>query len=128
MLTGGPSLEYFYRLASDPNSKLIFVGWQGEGSLGRKLQSGIKEMALPDENGRLKTMPINIETLTIEGFSGHSDRSQLTAYLSSLNPTPKRVLVGHGEKEKSICFAKYLSSKFKVNATSPKVLDCVRVR
>jgi len=128
MLTGGPSLEYFYKLAADSNNKLIFVGWQGEGSLGRKLQSGVKELAVPDENGRLKTIPLNIEVTTIEGFSGHSDRSQLTSYVAALNPTPKRILVGHGEKEKSISFAKFLSTKFKVNATSPKVLDCIRVR
>jgi len=128
MMTGGPSLEYFYRMASDAKNTLIFVGYQGDGSLGRKLQSGIKEIPLPNDKGKLMTAPINLNVVTIEGFSGHSDRNQLLAYVSSLNPMPKKILVGHGEKEKAIGFAKFLSSKFKVNATAPKVLDCVRVR
>ena len=128
MMTGGPSVEYFQKMASSEKNALVFVGWQGLGSLGRKLQNGLKELAIPASNGKLRTMPININVATIEGFSGHSDRNQLTSYVSSLNPAPKRILVDHGEKEKGIAFAKYLSSRFKLNATSPKVLDCVRVR
>ncbi len=128
MLTGGPSLEYFYKMADNPNNTVVFVGWQGDGSLGRKLLTGVKETAIPDEKGRLKTVPLAIRVENIEGFSGHSDRNQLVSYVSSLNPMPKRVIVNHGEKEKSIAFAKFLSSKLMINATAPSVLDCLRLR
>ena len=127
MLTGGPSVEYFQNFAGNDKNTIIFVGWQGEGSLGRKLQNGLKELALPSANGKLITKKIKINVVTIEGFSGHSDRNQLTAYVGSLNPKPKKILVDHGEKDTAIYFSKYLASKFRVSVIAPKVLDCIRL-
>jgi len=128
MLTGGPSLDYFYRMAENPANTIIFVGYQGEGSLGKKIQSGIKTLPITEKNGKTRAMNINIRTETIEGFSGHSDRNQLVNYISSLKPKPKRILVNHGEKNRSIEFAKYISSKFRINTASLRNLDAVRLR
>jgi uncharacterized protein len=127
MLTGGPSLQYFQMLASDPKNAIVFVGWQAEGSLGRKIQQGLTSFPL-HENGKTKELKINMRVETFEGFSGHSDRQQLVNYVASLQSRPKRILVNHGEKSKTIDLSKFLSSKFKITATSPSNLDAIRLR
>ncbi|MBU1939995.1 beta-CASP ribonuclease aCPSF1, partial [Candidatus Micrarchaeota archaeon] len=128
MLTGGASLWYLHRLAEDPMNTLLFVGWQGEGSLGRKLQSGIGEVPVTAEGGRAKRLKIRMRIETLEGFSGHSDRNQLSAYVRDLKPKPKRILVDHGDRIKTVEFAKYISNKFRINCSAPRDLDSVRLR
>lgn len=128
MLTGGASLNYFYKLAEDARNTLIFVGYQGEGSLGRKLQNNVKEIPISDENGRTKALKINLRIENVEAFSGHSDRPQLTNYLRNLKPKPKLVLVNHGNKVKALEFAKFVSQKFQIQAQAPHNLDSIRLR
>jgi len=69
MLTGGPSVEYLHKMAEDPRNTLIFVGYQGEGSLGRRLQGGMKTLAVNAGNGKTKALNINMRVETVEGFS-----------------------------------------------------------
>lgn len=128
MLTGGSSLEYFYKMAEDPLNTLIFVGYQGEGSLGRKLQAGIREFPQTIENGKTKLLRVNMRIETLEGFSGHSDRLQLVSFLKNLKPKPKRILINHGEKNKAAEFAHFISTKFHINSTAIKNLDAVRLK
>ena len=128
MLTGGPSVDYLYRLAENPNNCLIFVGYQGEGSLGRKIQSGVKSIPITDKDGKTRSLKINLRIETIEGFSGHSDRNQLVSYLRSLKPKPKRVLVNHGEKSNAVDFSRYITSRMGVSATALRNLDAVRLK
>jgi hypothetical protein len=128
MLTGGPSLEYLYKMAENPNNCLIFVGYQGEGSLGRKIQSGVKTIPITDKRGKTKALNIALRIETIEGFSGHSDRNQLVGYLRSLKPKPKRVLVNHGEKSRAVEFSRYISSKLGINSSALRNLDAVRLK
>ncbi|MFH1587193.1 MAG: beta-CASP ribonuclease aCPSF1 [Candidatus Diapherotrites archaeon] len=128
MLTGGPSVHYLHKLAEDPKNCLIFVGYQGEGSTGRKLQSGISALPITSENGRARELKINMRVETIEGFSGHSDRAQLVAYIRNLKPKPKKVLVNHGDKFKTLEFGKFISSKFKINTSVMRNLDALRLR
>ncbi|MFH1225214.1 MAG: beta-CASP ribonuclease aCPSF1 [Candidatus Diapherotrites archaeon] len=128
MLTGGASLWYLYRLAEDPMNTLLFVGYQGEGSLGRKLQAGVKEVPVTVEGGKAKRLKVRLRVENIEGFSGHSDRIQLSNYVRNLNPKPRRVLVDHGDKAKTIEFAKYISAKFRISSSAPRNLDSVRLK
>ncbi len=128
MLTGGASLDYFQRMAEDANNCMVFVGYQGEGSLGRKIQGGLKMLPRTDENGRTKALNVNMRIETIDGFSGHADRDQLLAYVRNLKPKPKKILVNHGEKTRAAEFARTLSSRFKLNARSISNLDAVRLK
>ena len=73
MLTGGPVLEHLKALAEDDKNMMIFVGYQGEGTLGRKIQRGLKEVQLYD-NGKLRTYKINLEVVTLNALSGEYDR------------------------------------------------------
>jgi KH/beta-lactamase-domain protein len=126
MMTGGPSVEYFKAMAEDPKNTLVFVGYQGEGSLGRKLQNGVPSIPIT-VNGRTKALNLNLRVENIEGFSGHSDRVQLTNYIKRLKPKPKRVIVQHGDREKVAAFSLFLNRKMKIKASSPQNLDAIRL-
>jgi hypothetical protein len=128
MLTGGPSVEYLHRMAEDPRNSLIFVGWQGEGSLGRKIQQGLRTLTTTDEKGKTKATKINMRIETVEGFSGHADRNQLTNYVRGLRPKPKRILTNHGDMNNTIGFAKFLANTFRINSSAPRNLDAARLR
>jgi len=127
MLTGGPSLEYFKQMAEDPKNALIFVGYQGEGSLGRKIQNGPTVIPMTGKNGKTKALKVQMHIETIAGFSGHSDRNQLVNYIKRLKPKPKLVLTGHGDKIKSGNFSSFLSKKMRIRSSSPQNLDAIRL-
>jgi|Deesub1362B_J571_1020462.scaffolds.fasta_scaffold02576_5 hypothetical protein len=127
MLTGGPSIEYLRHLADDEKNSLIFVGYQAEGSLGRRIQKGWKEIPMK-ENGKTKVVTINMEVHTIEGFSGHSDRNQLINYVRRLNPKPERIITCHGEESKCIELASSLYKRTYSETRAVQNLDVFRVK
>jgi KH/beta-lactamase-domain protein len=128
MLVGGPSVEYLRHLASDSRNSLVFVSYQGEGSLGRTIQKGVSEVPLEANNGKNELLKINMETYTIEGFSGHSDRKQLMAFISRLNPRPRRIVFVHGESSKCLDMASSIHKNFRIETSAPRNLDVLRIR
>ena len=76
---------------------LTFVSYQGENTLGRRIQKGWKEVNMRNRDGQTTVIPINLEVTTVEGFSGHSDRKQILNYVKRLNPVPERIICAHGE-------------------------------
>jgi predicted metal-dependent RNase len=76
MLQGGPSVQYLEKLADDPKNCLLFVSYQVEGTLGRRVQKGWKDYTSVDERGKRHMVRVNLQVETIEGFSGHSSRLQ----------------------------------------------------
>ena len=127
MLTGGNSVEYFKWLCEDERNTLIFVGYQSEGSLGRRIQKGRKDVPLEDEDGRTKEFHVNMETKTIHGFSGHSNRRQLMEYVKRLNPRPEKVITCHGDPKKAVDLASSIHRSYKIETRTPINLDCVRI-
>ncbi|MEM1619964.1 MAG: beta-CASP ribonuclease aCPSF1 [Fervidicoccaceae archaeon] len=97
MLNGGPSVEYFKLLCEDPKNALIFVSYQVQGTLGRKIKDGAREVFFMLPEGRLVSWKVNLEVLSVEGFSGHSDRAELLDFLYRLRPKPKMIVLNHGE-------------------------------
>ncbi|MEM2192650.1 MAG: beta-CASP ribonuclease aCPSF1, partial [Candidatus Hadarchaeales archaeon] len=128
MMTGGPVIEYFKNLAPDPKNTLVFVGYQSEGSLGRRIQKGWREIPLRGEKGRLEEVKINMEIKTVEGFSGHSDRIQLMNYIKKISPKPERVVSIHGEENKCVNFASSIHKMFRVETRAPQNLETIRLR
>ena len=127
MLTGGNSVEYFKWLCEDERNTLIFVGYQSEGSLGRRIQKGRKDVPLEDDDGRTKEFHVNMETKTIHGFSGHSNRRQLMEYVKRLNPRPEKVITCHGDPKKAVDLASSIHRSYKIETRTPINLDCVRI-
>jgi hypothetical protein len=127
MLNGGPVIEYLKAWAPDPNSTLVFVGYQAEGTLGRKIQKGWTELQWL-EKGMQKTVEIKMNVETCDGFSGHSDRLQLLHYVELLEPRPHRVLVCHGEESKCVDFSNAITKKLGIDAYAPYNLETIRLR
>lgn len=124
MLMGGPALEYLQQFAGDPKNTLLFVGYQAEGSLGRRIQKGWREIQM--ENG--KTLELKMEIATVQGLSGHSDQRQLLSYLSNLSARPKRIMTNHGDNMNCVDLAKTLHRIFKVETMAPKNLETIRFK
>jgi uncharacterized protein len=127
MLEGGPVIEYFKNWAADPNNTIIFVSYQIEGTLGRRVQKGVSEVTTMDGEGKMAVAQVKLQVESIEGFSGHSDRRQLIAYLTHLKPKPERVFMCHGEKSKINSFANFIDVKAGINSVVPSVLETFRL-
>jgi uncharacterized protein len=127
MLEGGPSVEYFKEIAPNSLNKIMFVSYQINGTLGRRVIDGrITEASMLDEKGKLKVIPVRCSTQKIDGFSGHSDFNQILSFVSRVRP--KRVLVNHGEKSKSENVASNVYSRLRIKSMVPDSREIVRLR
>jgi len=127
MLEGGPVIEYFKSLAPDETNTVIFVSYQIEGTLGRRVQKGIAEVPMINSEGKMEVVRVKLRVESIEGFSGHSDRRQLINYITHLMPKPERVVVCHGEKAKCFSIANFLERKCRIQALAPAVMETFRL-
>ncbi len=127
MLVGGPSVEYLRHLADNPKNSLIFVCYQGEGSLGRRIQRGDKEIKFGTA-ANPEICPINMEIHTIEGFTGHSGRRELINFVHRCEPRPKKIIINHGENSRCLDLASSLHKQFRVETLCPRNLDCIRLK
>jgi len=127
MLEGGPSVEYFKELAPNPQNKIMFVSYQINGTLGRRVLDGaMSEVSMMDKLGKVKVVPVRCHTQKIDGFSGHSDFNQILNFVSRIRP--KRVLVNHGEKSKSENVASTIYNRLKIRSSVPDNREIVRLR
>ncbi len=122
MITGGPIMSYLKEEGSNPDNALIFVGYQAEGTLGRKIQSGKSPVKINGEK-----IDINLDVLTVSGFSAHSDRQQIINYCKNLRSTPNRVLTNHGEKKKCFSLASTLHKVLRIDTSAPQNLEANRL-
>lgn len=127
MLEGGPAIEYFRELASDERNMVILVSYQIEGTLGRRLQSGMRDVTLINPEGKVEVVNVKLRVKSVEGFSGHSDRSQLLNYIKRLTPKPHKVVIGHGEKSKCLDLSLTVERVFKIGSTAPENLETIRL-
>ena len=94
MATGGRLLTYFEHCIGKPETTVIFTGYQAEGTRGRKLLEGDKEIKI---YGHYYSVKANI--LEIQGLSAHGDQQDLLNWLSDLQNKPQKVFLVHGENE-----------------------------
>jgi len=126
MLNGGPVMEYLKAFAPDERNTLVFVGYQAEGTLGRRIQKGWKELPFSIE-GKTETVKVNMGVETVDGFSGHSDRRQLMNFVRRMNPCPERIFLSHGEESKCLDLASSLYKKYKIETRVPMNLETIRL-
>ncbi|TFH06349.1 MAG: beta-CASP ribonuclease aCPSF1 [Candidatus Thorarchaeota archaeon] len=128
MLAGGPSVDYFRLLAPDERNMLTFVSYQGENTLGRRIQKGWKEANMRNRDGQTTVVPINLEVTTVEGFSGHSDRKQILNFVKRLSPIPERIICVHGEASKTIGLASTIHKAMNIETRAPMVTETTKLR
>jgi predicted metal-dependent RNase len=127
MLEGGPSVEYFKEIATSLNNKIIFVSYQINGTLGRRVLDGTtNEVTMMDKLGKVKVIPLRCQTQKIDGFSGHSDFNQILNFVSRVKP--KRVLVNHGERTKSENVASTIYNKLGIRSSVPDNREIIKLR
>jgi uncharacterized protein len=127
MLEGGPSVEYFKEIAPSPNNKILFVSYQINGTLGRRVLDGtMNQVSMLDKNGKVKVVPVRCQTQKMDGFSGHSDFNQIMSFVAKIRP--KRVLVNHGERSKSDNVASAIYSRLKIRSGVPDNREMLRLR
>lgn len=127
MMSGGPVMEYFKSWCDNPDNTIVFVGFNAEGTMGRKIQRGWSDITL-NQKGKPLTLHMKMDTETVDGFSGHSDRRQLVNYISTIEPRPERVIIGHGEEHKCSDLASTLYKKFGVETRAPMNLETIRLK
>ncbi len=128
MLQGGPSVEYFRLLADDPKNSLIFVSYQVEGTLGRRVQKGLKDIPMKNRDGKIEMVNVKMQVHTIEGFSGHSDRRQILSFIQKIRPKPERILTCHGENSKCANLASYIHRTYRIETRAPANLESIRLK
>ncbi|MEK6873536.1 MAG: MBL fold metallo-hydrolase RNA specificity domain-containing protein [Nanoarchaeota archaeon] len=124
MLVGGASVEYLKHFAGNKRNSIVFVCYQGVGSLGRQIQEGLKEWNT--ESG--ETIPIELEVHKIDGFSAHAGRTELLNFVKNCKPKPKRVIINHGEVSKSLDLASSLYKIERVETNVPRNLETIRLK
>ncbi|HIG98305.1 TPA: beta-CASP ribonuclease aCPSF1 [Candidatus Woesearchaeota archaeon] len=127
MLVGGPSVEYLRGLADNENNALAIVSYQGEGSLGRRIQRGEREIAFTN-GAKQELVQIRCRIETFEEFSAHSNRKQLLTFIYKCSPRPKKVIINHGESSRCLDLASAIHKTMRIETSAPRNLESVRLK
>jgi len=107
MMTGGRILGHAKRYLNDGRTIVLFVGYQAEGSLGRKILEGAKKVVIDG-----KEVGVKAEVSEISSMSAHADQGQLLDWLTRIKGV-KKVVLNHGENEAREMLAKEIEEKIK---------------
>ena len=97
-----------------PESSVVFVGFQAEGTLGRRLVDGAQQVRVYGTDVAVKA-----QIYTLGGFSAHADRDGLLAWVRNIKNPKLKVFVVHGEEDTAKKFAETLQSSLGVSAYVP---------
>ncbi len=109
MMNGGRILHHALRYLSDEKSTLLIIGYQSEGTLGRKIQDGQSPVEVMGEK-----VQVHCQVKSIGALSAHADQEKLLSWIGKAKP--KKVLLNHGEKSVSEILAKKLQEDFDIDA------------
>lgn len=107
MMTGGRILHHLLNRLDNFDTIIAIVGYQAEGTLGRRLLEGERQVYI---HKTPKT--VNARVINVTSMSGHADYSELLKWLEPLKKMPKMTCITHGEKEMSEAFASHLKEHF----------------
>ena len=116
MSMGGRILHHEMRHLPDSNSAILFVGYQVQGSLGRRILDGEKEVKIFGEK-----IPVNCQIRAIGGYSAHADQTMLLKWIESAGSDGKlkKVFVVQGEEDSSSALAEKAKTDLKIEAVVP---------
>ncbi len=120
MCTGGRIKYHLANNISRKESRILFVGYQAVGTLGREIVRGAKTVRILGQKHRVRA-----RVAQINGFSAHADRAELFRWLSALQKPPTHLFVVHGEAEASFQFAGYLRERTGWEISVPEYQDMV---
>jgi len=114
MCEGGRILHHLRHGLGNPRNTVLFVGFQAEGTLGRRLKDGAETVNIFGEPVRVAA-----EIAALEGFSAHADREEILAWVKRLEPRPKRIFLVHGEPAPAESLASLLRERLGVDVNVP---------
>ena len=123
MLTGGRMLNYLETQAQNPNNTLLFVGYQAEGTRGRKLLEGDKELKVYG-----KWVPFHMQVAEIEGLSAHADHKELLDWMDEIENKPEQIFIVHGEKESAEALQKGIKDTYAWDAEIPQLYTIKEIK
>ena len=122
MCTGGRIKHHLANNISRPECTVLFVGYQAEGTLGRLILDGAKNVRIHGQQ-----YPVRARITQLQGFSAHADRDDLLKWLSSLTVNPRHIFITHGEINSAEQFSEYLHEKTGFNSSVPTYGSTVRL-
>ena len=115
MATGGRVLHHLKQRLPDPNTTVLLVGYQAEGTRGRSLQDGAKELKMMGE-----VVPVRAKVITLDGFSAHADQGEILRWLSTFQKAPRTTYIVHGEPQAASTLAGIIRERLKWNVEVAK--------
>ncbi len=122
MSNGGRIIHHEARYLPYHNNILLLVGYQAAGTLGRKIQDGLKEIKI---NGA--KVSVNAEIIQISGFSAHKDSDDIQEWISKMSDTLKKIFIVLGEPKSRSFLAQKLKEKFHLNVKVPDTEEIVEI-
>ncbi|MBI4656641.1 MAG: MBL fold metallo-hydrolase [Elusimicrobia bacterium] len=116
MLEGGRVLHHLRNNIANENTTVLLVGYQAEGALGRRLQDGVKKVKI---FGIEHEVFCRVETLNV--FSSHADKEDIIAFITGLNPAPKKIFLVHGDNHSRSALTEELKSRGFQNIMLPEL-------
>ena len=114
MCTGGRVLTYLARNLPLSRSSIIFAGYQAEGTLGREIVDGNKEVYIYN-----KKINVRARIVTLGGFSAHGDKADLLDWISHMQKKPKKIFICHGDEKVSLEFVDILKNELGLEGVVP---------
>lgn len=118
MATAGRIRHHLKHNLWNPKNSLVFVGYQAEGTLGRILLDGVKNIKLLGER-----IDVALEIYDIEGFSGHADQNKLIDWVENFKYKPNKIFLVHGEENAANTLSQIIESKFNIKTIIPNFGD-----
>jgi metallo-beta-lactamase family protein len=114
MCTAGRVKYHLRENLYNPHSSVIFVGFQAEGTLGRRLIDGAERVSLYGED-----VLVRAKIHTLGGFSAHADRNGLQEWLANISNPGLEIFVVHGEADAAFSFASFIKESLHLSAHVP---------
>ncbi|MES2357720.1 MAG: MBL fold metallo-hydrolase [Gemmatimonadota bacterium] len=120
MVEAGRILHHLVQGAGDPKNTILFVGYQAEGTLGRRIEASPPTVRIYGDD-----IPLRAEVKIIDGYSAHADRAELTAWIDGVkatSPQLSEIFLVHGEADVQDVFKTALTAKgYMVECPEPRV-------
>ena len=114
MADAGRILHHLKHNLWKSEASILFIGYQAQGSLGRRLIEGAKKVKVLGEE-----ISVKATVYSLDGFSAHADQAQLLDWLSHFKSKVANIFLVHGEPEASDTFSKLLTEKLAVSSYIP---------
>lgn len=118
MSNGGRILHHEQKYLPDPNSTILFIGFQARGTLGRAIQDGAKTVKIYGEE-----IPVHCKVKSISGYSAHADQPLLLKWLAPMRNSLKKVFIVQGDDDQMQPFSRVIEDELAIETIVPKSED-----